>query len=137
MIRVYVNKVGEKPMMTQKTPHFPPGSVIVKQKWGIISSKNPNADKSQPPKLSASPELLTVMIKHRAGYAPANGDWEYMLTDGAGEKVTQRGQIESCQGCHRPYKESDYVTRVYLPAEVRAALQDLDSATNGKPKKSG
>jgi hypothetical protein len=76
-----------------------------------------------------------VMIKHKAGYNPKNGDWEYMVTDGAGRKVSQRGQIESCQNCHRPYAKTDYVVRSYLPKEVRIALKDLDDVeAQSKPK---
>ncbi|RYG53060.1 hypothetical protein EON80_33105 [bacterium] len=122
-IRVYVNKVGEKQMTTRKNPRFPVGSVIVKQKLPL----NSKVSKTKFRKVSPAPELLTVMIKHKAGYDPKNGDWEYMVTDGAGRKVSQRGQIESCQNCHRPYAKTDYVVRSYLPKEVRIALNDLNA----------
>ena len=100
-ITVYVNDIGSKAMYAKK-PDFPMGSVIVKEKL-------PNKD-------SESPELLTVMIKHEPGYNTANGDWEYMVTDGAG-KVQARGQLENCQSCHTLVKDTDYVYRSYVPGK--------------------
>ncbi len=122
-IRVFVNSIGEAAMTTQKEPRFPVGSVIVKQKLPLIKSKG----KTQ--RISLSPELLTVMIKRAPGYDKANGDWEYMATDGPGQHASQRGQVESCQNCHRPFEKTDYVVRSYLPKEVLAALKDTDAAT--------
>ena len=100
-ITVYVNETGSKAMYAKK-PSFPLGSVIVKEK---LLRKD-----------SDSPELLTVMIKHEPGYNPANGDWEYMVTDAAG-KVQARGQLENCQACHTMVKNSDYVYRSYVPGK--------------------
>ena len=85
-ITVYVNAMGRAAMLEQKTPHFPVGSIIVKEKLSAETSKDP--------------ELLTVMIKREAGYNQANGDWEYLVTDGTGEKVTARGKLENCAVCH-------------------------------------
>jgi hypothetical protein len=101
-ITVYVNDTGSKAMYAKK-PEFPMGSVIVKEK---LASKD-----------SESPELLTVMIKHEPGYNAANGDWEYMVTDGAGKEVQARGKLENCQACHTMVKNSDYVYRSYLPGK--------------------
>lgn len=108
-ITVYVNAIGTQAMMHEKDPHFPEGSVIVKEKLG---SKD-----------SLSPELLTVMIKRKPGYNPGNGDWEYMSVDGAGKEVQARGRLESCQACHLMVKDSDYVSRNYLPYEVWKQLK--------------
>lgn len=108
-ITVYVNDIGRQAMMQEKLPRFPQGSVIVKEK---LTNKE-----------STSPELLTVMIKREAGYNPENGDWEYMAVDGAGKEVRSRGKLESCQSCHMMVKDTDYVSRNYLPIEVREKLR--------------
>ena len=108
-ISVYVNDVGRQAMMNDKLPHFPQGSVIVKEKL--------------PAKDSASPELLTVMTKREAGYDPENGDWEYMAVAGDGRTVQARGKLEKCQACHVLEKATDYVSRNYLPREVWEKLR--------------
>ena len=108
-ITVYVNELGTKAMMHEMKPHFPKGSVIVKEKL--------------PSRESTSPELLTVMIKREQGYNPGNGDWEYMALDGDGKEVRARGRLEKCQACHQRAEYGDYVHRNYLPAEVREKLK--------------
>jgi hypothetical protein len=108
-ITVYVNELGTKAMMREKDPHFPQGSVIVKEKL--------------PGKESTSPELLTVMIKREAGFNPENGDWEYMSLNGSGTEVQVRGRLEKCQACHALVKGTDYVHRNYLPREVWEKLK--------------
>ena len=108
-ITVYVNEIGRHAMMEERAPHFPQGSVIVKEKL-----KTPT---------SSTPELLTVMVKRERGYNPESGDWEYMIVDGGGLKIQERGKLENCQSCHVMDKNTDYVSRNYLPAEVQKALK--------------
>ncbi len=108
-ITVYVNGPGKNAMMKEKHPRFPQGSVLVKEK---LSHKE-----------STSPELLTVMVKREAGYNPENGDWEYLSVDGTGKEVHERGRLEKCQSCHIMQKATDYVSRSYLPREVRKKLK--------------
>lgn len=108
-ITVYVNEIGRHAMMEEKEPHFPQGSVIVKEKLTISNS--------------TKPELLTVMVKRERGYNPESGDWEYMVVDGTGKNVQARGKLENCQTCHLMDKDTDYVSRAYLPFEVRKALK--------------
>jgi hypothetical protein len=108
-ITVYVNAVGKTAMTEQAKPNFPVGSVIVKEKL--------------PDKTSQSPELLTVMVKRESGFNPRSGDWEYLVVDGNGESVTERGKLETCQGCHLATPQSDYIFRSYLPDEVRSKLK--------------
>ena len=129
-IRVYVNDLGKEAMTTQKTPIFPVGSVIVKQKLPLIEAKNSkkSQSKSTTPTISLEPELLTIMIKREKDYDAKNGDWEYLVSDGAGKTVAQRGKLASCQGCHQPFAKTDYIVRSYLPAEVEKALRDVDVA---------
>lgn len=106
---VFVNDVGRQAMMGQKNPKFPEGSVIVKEK---LATKD-----------SQSPELLTVMIKQKKGFNPASGDWEYMVVNGAGEKVEGRGKLQNCQSCHLVIQQNDYIFRTYLVSEVASKLK--------------
>ena len=106
---VYVNEIGRKAMLDQKSPKFPVGSVIVKEKLSAVDSQ--------------TPELLTVMIKQKAGFNPASGDWEYMVLDGTGTKVEGRGQLQNCQSCHLSNQKTDYIFRTYLSDEVRSKLK--------------
>ncbi len=126
-IRVYVNALAQEPMIAQKSPRFPVGSVVVKEKLPLIESKNQKTGKPQQ-KIGAKPELLTVMIKRERGYDVPNGDWEYLVTDGTGKRVSQRGQTEACQSCHQPYQKTDYIVRSYLPKEIAKALQEADAS---------
>ena len=122
-INVFVNSTGETAMLTQKFPRFPQGTVIVKQKLAIPPSKGKDAAPAKPAP-GQQPELLTIMIKREAGYDRADGDWEWMVTDGTGTKIVENGQLEPCQDCHRPFGKTDSVVRSYLPASVVKALQD-------------
>ena len=108
-VSVYVNETGRAAMMTQRSPSFPPGSMIVKEKLNNKSSQ--------------TPELLTAMIKHEKGYNQGSGDWEYAVLDGAASEIKERGKLASCQDCHSKYKHSDFVTRTYLPPEVSRKLE--------------
>jgi hypothetical protein len=108
-LSVYVNETGREAMMTRRAPHFPQGSLIVKEKLGS--------------KESQTPELLTAMLKREKGYNPESGDWEYMLLDGAASKIVERGRLSSCSVCHAAYSSTDYVTRKYLPDDVRSKLR--------------
>lgn len=108
-IIVYVNETGTPAMMTQLKPKFPVGSVIVKEK--------------RLPGEQDAPELLTVMVKRERGFNPASGDWEYMVVNGDGSKIEDRGKLENCQACHVSLKETDFVSRQYLPDEVRYKLR--------------
>lgn len=106
---VYVNDIGRRAMMKEKTPKFPKGSVIVKEK--SVSEDG------------TSPELLTVMIKQKKGFNRATGDWEYMVVSGAGTKIEGRGNLENCQSCHIHNKQTDYIFRTYLPENVKRELK--------------
>lgn len=110
---VYVNEAAKGPM-TSGVGRYPVGSVVVKSK---LPSKT--ADKA---------ELFTVMRKMADGYDPTHGNWEYSVLDGASLRVLSRGRIDSCSACHDQYRESDYVTRAYLPKKggEPAAAPDRD-----------
>ena len=108
-VTVYVNKIGRAAMLYQKTPLFPQGSVIVKEKRAKPDSK--------------SPELLTVMRKREKGYNPVAGDWEYLVLSGTGEKMEARGRLANCQSCHARWKETDHVSRVYFTDKMRSKFR--------------
>jgi hypothetical protein len=108
-VRVYVNDLAAPAMLEQKTPKFPVGSVIIKEK---LASKE-----------ARSPELSTVMVKHPAGYNPAQGDWEYMVLNGSATKVESSGKLESCISCHAGQSGEGYVFRSYLSSKQRSALK--------------
>lgn len=108
-ITVFVNDIGKERMMEKLEGVYPQGSVIVKEK---LARKD-----------SATPELLTVMIKREPGYNPKYGDWDWMVVDGSGTSVLARGKLTNCQECHETYKGGDYVSRKYLPEELRRKLK--------------
>jgi hypothetical protein len=107
-VTVYVNSVARRAMLEQQKPKFPRGSLIIKEKLTAADSK--------------TPELLTVMHKREKGFNPKNGDWEYLVYDGAGTKVKAQGKLQNCQSCHASWKTTDYVSRVYL---TEATLRKL------------
>ena len=109
LVVVYVNDIGRAAMMEQKLPHFPQGSIIVKEKLTTIES--------------TAPELLTVMRKREAGYDSSSGDWEYMVFDGSTKVLQASGKLKKCQACHLLEKSTDYVSRNYLPANVWEKLK--------------
>src|SRR5665213_28092 len=89
-ISVYVNGAGALAM--DLGTDFPLGSVIVKE-------KHKGSD------LTA--EMSTVMIKRKQGYNPKCGDWEFATLDSTGKKITSRGEIASCMGCHEAQAKLD------------------------------
>ncbi len=99
---VYVNEVGKSAMLREKFPRFPQGTVIVKEK---LTTRD-----------SSTPELLTAMIKREKGFNPGSGDWEYLVSNGAGTAVQARGRLETCLGCHLSERRTDFVYRNYLSA---------------------
>ena len=108
-VSVFVNPVGREQMMTKRSPKYPIGSMIVKEKLG-------SAD-------STKPELLTAMIKREPGYNPETGDWEYLVLDGSASTIVERGKLTRCSGCHNLYQHRDFVTRRYLPEKVARELK--------------
>ena len=108
-ITVYVNDTGRHAMMEEQSPHFPQGSIVVKEK--LTTAK------------SDKPELLTVMYKRESGYNPESGDWEFLVFDGAGKSIQARGKLENCQACHKMDQETDYISRSYLPFDLRKRLK--------------
>ncbi|MFN3652644.1 MAG: cytochrome P460 family protein [Armatimonadota bacterium] len=108
-VTVYGNPAARKPMLERKRPVFPRGSLLVKEKLSTADSR--------------APELLTVMRKREKGYFPAGGDWEYLVLDGSGSKIEERGRLKRCASCHAQWKETGFVSRTYLSAAARHRLR--------------
>ena len=107
---VYVSDAGKAAMLGAGSPHFPMGTVIVKE-------KSPKPD-------GKTIELMTVMVKRDKGFSSENGDWEYLVVDGSGKRITEQGKLKQCQNCHseRAGKQGDFVFRdYYLPRNRQAA----------------
>lgn len=108
---VYVNKKGEKAMQKPKSPVFPVGTTIVKEKL-----KEENA---------TTPAVRTVMIKRERGFDRETGDWEYLvigLKGGVTRDTIIREKVRTlshCRSCHEKVKGNDYVFRTYLPKPLR------------------
>ena len=105
-ILVYVNETGRQALLQQRTPDFPEGSIVVKEKLPDASGR--------------SPELLTVMLKRGKGFNPASGDWEFAVLDGAANRVLEQGKLENCAACHNTKKEVGFVFRSYLTPDAKA-----------------
>ena len=108
-INVFVNDAGRRSMSEELRPRFPVGSLVVKEKL--------------PARDASEPELLTAMLKREAGFDPEGGDWEYLVLDGRGREVRARGKLESCRACHQAVADTDFVSRNYLPRDLRRKLK--------------
>ncbi len=97
---VYANGLARR-AMEEKTPVFPQGSIIVRER---LSSET-----------SQAPELLTVMVKREKGFNPTVGDWQFLVMDGAAKRVLRRETTGSCSSCHASRESTDFVFRMYLP----------------------
>jgi hypothetical protein len=109
-ITVYVNTIGRKAMMTEMNPQFPQGSVIVKEK---LTAKN-----------SATPELLTAMMKREKGFNPPGNDWEFLALSGDAKSIQAQGKLANCISCHTAKRSSDFVFRNYLSNNDLMKLKD-------------
>ena len=98
-IKVYVNDIGKKAMLSEKPIVFPVGSIIVKEKF------EKGADKK--------PELLTIMIKRAISAPPSVQDWEF-LTSTDQKHITKGGDVSHCVSCHTEQPKTDFVYKSYL-----------------------
>jgi hypothetical protein len=98
--RVYANERA-LPAMTKGSAHFPPGSVIVREKlWRADSPK---------------PALVTAMFKRERGFSTPTNDWEFFVIDRGLRRIKDRDTVGSCAACHINAKETDWVYKTYLP----------------------
>ncbi len=81
---------------------YPVGTVFIKENY--------TSQEGSPTKA----ENLTIMIKHRPGYDPENGDWEYLLNDLDGQ-IIMRGKMSApeinsnCANCHNNIRDRDFI----------------------------
>jgi Cytochrome P460 len=92
---VYANDLAREAMIADPSIPFPRGSIIIREKLRQQDAK--------------IPELMTVMIKRRAGFNPKANDWEFLLIDGTGTKVLERQKKGSCLDCHESQASRDFV----------------------------
>jgi len=92
---VYVNSLAREFVSAAPSIQFPPGAIIVREKLA-------KAD-------DARPQLLAVMIKRVRGFNPKANDWEFLMLDGATNKILERQKEGSCLDCHAAQKQRDFV----------------------------
>ena len=68
------------------------------------------------------------MLKRERGYNPENGDWEYLVLDGAASKIVERGRMASCSSCHAAYSSTDFLTRHIFPLKFAGVEINMSKA---------
>ena len=97
--RYFANELAEAEIY-KDAPKFPVGSIIVREK--LLNAEDTN------------PELVTVMIKREKGFSRITGDWEYLVVEGALNKIKSREKVGSCSKCHADAAQTDFVFKTYL-----------------------
>lgn len=97
------NPIAAGPLASlSPSAHLPEGSVLVEALAAGGASKGPHAGgvSQGPPAGDAGVRGPTfAMVKHPSGYAPATGDWEFVVV-GADGIVESRGPEPLCARCH-------------------------------------
>ena len=106
---VYVNEVGKDRLLGKAAGTFPVGTCIVKV-------KHDGQD-------ATTSELLTVMIKREAGFAPQIGDWDFLVLDGFAKSVQGRGAMKNCVSCHTAVNDNDFVYASYVEGRESVATK--------------
>ncbi len=97
--RVFANDLANAEIY-KAAPKFPVGAIIVREK--LLNAED------------TKPELVTVMVKREKGSSAKTGDWEYLVIDGAMDRVKQRETVSSCSKCHANAAQTDFVFKTYL-----------------------
>ena len=96
-IRIFVNETARSAFNQRASKPFPPGSIIVKEK--LLSP------------VAVTHSGIGVMVKRRAGYDPAAGDWQFLyVPEGS---VTPNATATVCTDCHRAKRTEDFVFGSY------------------------
>ena len=98
-IRVFASSHTAALMREPRVERYPEGSVVAKVK--LIEG-------------SSEPTGIAFMIKREAGYNPEGRDWEYLVFEGKPLKLSARGALSTCQGCHAEQTYTDGLYRSYL-----------------------
>ncbi len=103
-ISVYANNAAQAAL--GGSGQFAAGSVIVKLKhrsdWG-------------------GQEAIGGMVKRRAGYNPAGGDWEYFYQEGS---KLESGLLTNCVECHASAAAHDHVFASWIGATASRRPRD-------------
>lgn len=92
---VYFNEAAGVALKAARPAKFPVGSIIVSEKL------------SKPD--DAPPQRIAVMVKRAAGFNPSSGDWEFLVVNGALDRVRERQKKGRCAECHALQRENDFV----------------------------
>ena len=98
-IRVFASSHAAPLMTESRVERYPAGSVVAKVKLGEGSS---------------DPVAVAFMVKGEPGSNPEGRDWDYLLFEGNPLKLTARGALSTCQGCHGEQDYTDGLYRSYL-----------------------
>lgn len=92
-IQLYVNPTGASALSNPDQRPFPPGTVIVKEKWFSLAQ----AANDKPAQTRAG---LGIMQKLAPGSDPASGDWKYLYVSAGGAVTGDQNQLSQCRACH-------------------------------------
>ena len=99
-VRYYLND-DEEDLGEPRFKSYPPGTIVVKENYLSENGK------------PGQPLTLTFMIKHKPGFSPETGDWEYVQSDTKGNIImrgtTDASVHEGCVKCHSNVPGRDYV----------------------------
>ena len=93
----WANPLAVQGLASRGVPAFPEGAVIVKEKYA-----GPQASE-------ANLVAIGLMIKRRAGFDPARGDWDYAYYEPALGIVHSAEQTAYCGNCHAGAAATDSV----------------------------
>ena len=102
-VRVYLNTdENADTAAAGKFQAYPVGTIFLKENYKSEDGK------------PGSPTMLTIMIKHQAGYYPQGGDWEYIYVGVDGSILFQGnasnpGVQAMCAKCHGNMRERDFI----------------------------
>lgn len=96
-LRDWANIGAVEGIAARGAPPFPPGAVIVKEKY------------AGPQVTEADVVALGIMIKRQAGFNTAHGDWDYAYYEPALGMVQTAAQSAYCAECHAGAEATDFV----------------------------
>jgi hypothetical protein len=98
-IRVFASSHAAPLMKEPRVERYPKGSVVAKVK--LIEG-------------SSEPTGVAFMVKREPGSNPEGRDWEYLVFEGKPLRLSARGALSTCQGCHGEQAYTDGLYRSYL-----------------------
>ncbi|WP_199611673.1 cytochrome P460 family protein [Flocculibacter collagenilyticus] len=98
----YDEDEDEEDVEKPKFMKYEPGSIVLKENFSAASG-TPNDAIS-----------VTMMIKHKPGYSPEYGDWEYVQFSKEGQimlagKASDPVIMQTCANCHNNVADRDYI----------------------------